>query len=87
MKAKDYSDRLELDLTPSGLEEEAAYSEPDIYDPRRWLDPEVRRKLLANEDYESDIKEKRRFAKFAYKVAWVWVWFLIGVIILQATPD
>jgi hypothetical protein len=87
LKAKDLSDRLDLDVTPSGQEEELAYSEPDIYAPERWQDPDVRRKLLANQDFANDIKEKRRFAKFAYRVSGAWVAFLMIIIWCQAVPD
>ena len=78
---------LQLDSTPTGLEEEVAFSEPALYRPENWSDPDVRRKLLSNVDYENDIKEKRRFAKFAYRVAWAWVLFLMVVIWCQAVPD
>ncbi len=78
---------LQLDTTPTGMEEEAAFSEPGILDPRIWVDPDVRLKLLSNADFANDIKEKRRFAKFAYRVAAIWAFFLIIVIWLQAVPD
>lgn len=41
--------------------------------------------MLFNEDYANDIKEKKRFARHAYKLNWVWVIFLIAITLLQAT--
>lgn len=87
MKTKDLTSQLDLDKTPSGQEEELAYSEPQIYDPKMWQNPDVRRKLLANQDFENDIKEKQRFARFAYCVSGVWVVFLMIIVWCQAIPD
>jgi len=76
---------LPLDRTPTSEEELAAFGTPGFYRPEAMLDPDVQRRMLSNEDLANDIKEKKRFARHAYRLNWVWVVFLVGVTILQGT--
>jgi hypothetical protein len=76
---------LPLDRTPTSAEELAAFGTPGLYRPEAITNPDVQRQLLANEDYRNDIDEKKRFARHAYKLNWVWVVFLMTITVLQAT--
>jgi hypothetical protein len=76
---------LPLDRTPTSAEELAAFGTPGLYRPEALTNPDVQRQLLANEDYRNDIDEKKRFARHAYKLNWVWVVFLMAITVLQAT--
>ena len=54
---------------------------------RDFDDPAKRLAELKNEDYHGDIKEKKKFAWHAYRLAWTWLAFLVIVTWLQAVPD
>ncbi|WAC47650.1 hypothetical protein OVA03_13190 [Asticcacaulis sp. SL142] len=79
--------RIPLDNTPTAAEEDTAFTTPNIYRPENWQDPEVRRKLLDNDDFQNDIDEKKRFAKFAYFIGRAWVLALLAIIWLQAVKE
>ena len=79
------SGELPLDRTPTSEEEFAAFDTPGVYRPEAIVDPDVQRRMLSNEDLANDIKEKKRFARHAYRLNWVWVFFLIVITILQGT--
>lgn len=74
-----------IDRTPTAREEFEAFEEPTIYDPIQWSDPDVAAKQLRNEDFHNDIREKKRFAKHAYRLNHVWIFFLFLVTLLQGT--
>lgn len=74
-----------VDRSPTAFEEFQAFDQPTIYDPAEWPDPEVQARLLKNADYRNDILEKKKFAKHAYRLNRIWIFFLIGVTVLQGT--
>lgn len=49
---------LPLDPTPTSEEEFAAFDTPGVYRPEAMVDPDVQRRMLSNQDFANDIKEK-----------------------------
>lgn len=67
-----------LDETPTGEEEFALFSQPELLTSTQDV-----RDYLENADYQSDIKAKRSFQKFALKIGYCWAVMLIVTIALQ----
>jgi hypothetical protein len=65
---------IQLDRTPTGAEEAAAF-----VDPSRLLSD------LKNRDYEQDISLRRNFARFALLSSGVWIVFLILITVWEGT--
>lgn len=63
---------IELDDTPSGEEEQAAFASADGY-----------RKHLDNRSFKQDIEECKAFAANAYCITQTWIGFLIVITIAQ----
>jgi hypothetical protein len=42
-----------------------------------------KQRALANQSLAQDINERKRYARRSYKITKIWVWFLIGISMLQ----
>ena len=72
------SEEWSLDRDPKGEEEEALFRFPDLL-----TSPSTVRSILHNINLASDIREKRRFARFSYRVTLSWIILLSCLISFQ----
>ena len=79
-KEKEFSSEWQLFANPKGDIENFLFSKPDDL---IASDSDKTRKILDNINYSSDIKAKRRFAKFSYWIACVWLTGLFLVVACQ----
>lgn len=72
------SDEWALDRDPKGEEERTLFTFPDLL-----TSPETVRDILRNINFAADIREKRRFARFSYRVTLAWIFLLAFLIFSQ----